>query len=286
MTFYMDAEAVTDVINWQNWRKPNKPHGLSGCFRLRNEAEFMRAAVLSHMPWLDEAVLVVQPSDDDTLALALDLADHDERIKVYYYPHSVDWIDTPGFYAKDPEAPGHLVHMSNFALSQCTYDWICKVEGDVICLSSFERIRRKIDEGHNLEYYGRVIVNLAGPDGDWYSHTTPRNGGFDEAVFANDPELWRFVRFAKWEQVQGYGRQVCMGWSGLHMKRCRERLLPAGVDWGKMMQVKGWNGETYHRYAPETLAASLHNYNRNHPYPGPDSPLGEPELFDEDWRQL
>ena len=75
-----------------------KPFGFSGCFRLRNEAQFMKVAIQSHMAWLDEAVLVVQPSTDNTYHTALDMAREDPRIKVYTYPFVPDWIDTPGFY--------------------------------------------------------------------------------------------------------------------------------------------------------------------------------------------
>lgn len=273
---------VSDDINVANWRNSAKPHGLSGCFRLRNEAEHMRAAILSHMPYLDEAVLVVQPSDDDTLEIAEQLAAEDDRIRVYFYPHIVDWIDTPGFYGKDQDKPGHLVHMSNFALSQCAYDWVCKTEGDVICLSSFSKLRAAID-GDKRIYHGRAIVNMAGPDADWYSHTVPRNGGYDIGVFFNDSYLWQFKRVEKWEMIRGAGSMTCAGWSGIHLKRCRKRMLP-DADWQNSTKIYGWNNEMYLRYAPDNLAVSLSAHNREHPYPGRDNPLGEAVLF-EDWRR-
>ena len=129
---------VSFEIDWDGWRDKPKPFGFSGCFRLRNESQFMEVAILSHLPWLDEAVLVVQPSDDDTIERAERLAsEHPNKIKVNYYWHEVDWIDTPEFYAKDPHAPGHMVHMSNWAFTQCQYSWIVKVEGDVIATGAF-----------------------------------------------------------------------------------------------------------------------------------------------------
>jgi hypothetical protein len=84
-------------IDWDNWRNKPKPFGFSGCFRLRNESQFMEVAIKSHLSWLDEAVLVVQPSDDDTIKKAYRMADQDKRVKVYEYPFECDWIDTPEF---------------------------------------------------------------------------------------------------------------------------------------------------------------------------------------------
>ena len=116
-------------IDYDQWRTKEKPHGISACIRVRNESQFMKAAVKSIVDLVDEVVIVVQPSDDNTREIAIAL-EHEYMGKVvsYYYPIVPDWIDTPGFYEKNPDEPGHLVHMSNWALSKCTYDWILKVE--------------------------------------------------------------------------------------------------------------------------------------------------------------
>jgi hypothetical protein len=229
----------------------------------------MQQAVWSHLPYLDEAVLVVQPSEDNTVEIAYQMEADDPRVKVFYYPFECDWIDTPGFYAKDPHQPGHLVHMSNWALSKCSYSWICKVEGDVICLPPFEKIVESVyaDPLTNI-YYGRVILNLAGKDCDQVSIENPRNGGWDEAVFMNNPDLWHFERVQKWETVVGHGDRLCMGWSALHMKRCKAENI-------------GWNGETYAPFTPESVRQVLADFNARNPYPGPDDPLGDDCLFAE-----
>lgn len=255
-------------IDYDQWRKP-KPFGISGCFRLRNEAQFMEAAILSHLPYMDEAVLVVQPSEDNTVELALELERDDPRIKVHFYDFECDWIDTPEFYAKDPHKPGHLVHMSNWALSKCSYSWVNKVEGDVICLSTFANIIERVQDfpDRNI-YYGRVILNVAGENCDQISVDNPRNGGWDEAVFMNNPDLWHFERRNKWEVVVGTGPTVCMGWSALHMKRCKV---------GKV----GWNNETYAPFTRESVRQVLADFNARNTYPGPDDPLGEECLFEE-----
>lgn len=220
-------------IDWQDWQNKEKPFGISGCIRVRNEAQFMEQSILSHLPYLDECVIVTQPSDDDTEAIANRLADEHEKIKVFHYPFVVDWIDTEGFYNKDPNEPGHLVHMSNWALSKCSYSWISKTEGDVICLSSYQRIVDAVREAPNRPfYYGRYILNIAGENKDMISVNNPTNGGWDEATFNNDPSLFRFIRSQKWEVIPITTQCRNMGLSMLHMKRCKT---------GKI----GWNGEQY-----------------------------------------
>jgi len=254
-------------IDYFDWQARPKSPGISGCFRLRNESEFMRESILSHLDYLDEAILVVQPSEDATVEIAYELAGHYDKIRVYEYPYYCAWIDTPRFYSEDPGAPGHLVHMSNWALSKCTHEWICKTEGDVICLSSFKRVLDVLDARRNDIYYGRVLLNLAGVNCDMISFDVPRNGGFDVGVFYNDPRLWHFERVQKWEMVLGPGQRVCMGWSGLHTKRCKSRNI-------------GWNNENYVPFIRENVRETLKMFNRLNPYPGPDDPLGEDCLYE------
>lgn len=232
-------------IDWHEWQARAKPFGISGCIRLRNEAQFMVQAVLSHLPYLDEVVLVTQPSDDETVQLAEKLAETFAKVKHYHYPFVVDWIDTEGFYEKDPNEPGHLVHMSNWALSKCTYSWISKTEGDVICLSSYQRIVDAIHANPSrLFYYGRLILNIAGEKCDQISVQNPTNGGMDEATFNNDPARYKFVRSGKWEVIPSGSPAECYGLSMLHLKRCKRDKI-------------GWNGEHYAPFTKETIAALL-----------------------------
>lgn len=224
-------------IDWQEWQSQDKPFGISGCIRVRNEAQFMTPSILSHLPYLDECVIVTQPSDDDTVQIANDLSARFKKVKVHHYPFVVDWIDTPGFYEKDPNQPGHLVHMSNWALSKCSYSWISKTEGDVICLSSFQKIADAIRANpQKAFYYGRLILNIAGGKCDQVSVNNPTNGGMDEATFPNNPGAYKFVRSGKWEVIPAGHPAECFGLSMLHLKRCKA---------GKI----GWDNE---KYAPLT----------------------------------
>jgi hypothetical protein len=248
------------------------PFGISGCFRLRNESQFMETAILSHLPYLDEAVLVVQPSEDDTIERAERLAAEHEKIRVEFYPYIVDWIDTPGFYEKDPDLPGHLVHLSNWALSKCRYSWIAKTEGDVICLTAFgkivERIHQEPDKQH---YYGRVILNVAGEHCDQISLEHPRNAGWDVGVFPNQ-EKYKFTRKGKCENIFIGPARTCVGWSGLHMQRSKAPHTQRIRDTGPIVP-----------FTKENTQEALRVFNQTMDYVGIDNPLGEDCLYEKDW---
>lgn len=269
----MTGTAITPMeIDYQSWREP-KPHGISACIRVRNESQFMRAAVMSIIDLVDEVVLCVQPSDDNTREIAIALeVDHPDKVRAYYYPLIPDWIDTAGFYKKNPNEPGHMVHMSNWALSKCSYSWILKVEGDVIALPTLAPMVRRAIQGEP-HYYGLVILNVAGRNMDKISWENPRNGGGDEAIFPNNPDLVSFQRRDKWEVAVPTIASSCLGWALLHMKRC------------KLGKDEAWNGEHYIDWTRDNLREALRNYNAVNQYPGPDDPFGSHVLFTDEWRK-
>lgn len=273
----MTAKVTNDLqIDYDEWRNKTKPHGISACIRVRNESQFMRAAVLSILDCVDEVVLVVQPSDDNTREIAIGLeVDYPEKVKAYYYPLIPDWIDTRGFYEKNPDEPGHLVHMSNWALSKCSYSWVLKVEGDIIALSTLKPMIDGVLAENKPMYCGLVILNVAGRKMDKISWENPRNGGMDEAIFPNNPDMVRFHRSGKWEVAIPNGiPSMSLGWALLHMKRC------------KTGKEDGWNSEHYVDYEPDTVEEALRSYNNRNPYPAGDGfPLGHPVLFNDEWKK-
>lgn len=262
-------------IDYQAWRDKPKPKGISACIRLRNESQFMRAAVRSVVDLVNEVILCVQPSEDNTREIAIGLEqDYPSKVKALYYPLVPDWIDTEGFYKKDPNKPGHMVHMSNWALSQCSYSWILKVEGDVIALPTLKGFIERALADNIPIYYGLVILNVAGAAMDKISWENPRNGGGDEAIFPNNCDAVRFFRRDKWEVAVPNIPSVSLGWALMHLKRCKTK------------HADGWGGEHYVPFDRLTVEEALRNYNRDNPYPAVDGyPLGHPCLFTDEWKR-
>jgi hypothetical protein len=145
------------------------------------------------------------------------------------------------------------------------------VEGDVIATSAFADVIDRVKfEPDILRYYGRVVLNVAGEDCDQISWDNPRNGGWDEAVVPNHPD-YHFERQSKWEVLQRPGDGISMGWSGLHMKRCKN---------GK---TNGWNGEKYVPFNHNEIRAALSRFNRLMSYPAADDPLGADCIYEKTW---
>jgi hypothetical protein len=249
--------------------KGKHPMGISGCFRLRNESEFMEASILSHLKWLDEVILAVQPSEDDTVKIAEKLASNHPKIKVFKYPVATHFIDHPDFSSDPVNSIYSFVYFSNWALSKCSYAWIAKTEGDVICLPSFEEIVKAIKkEPEVIRYYGRYILNVAGIVRNKISFEKPRNHGLDEAVFNNNPDLYHFEHGGKWEVVNAHDIKY-NGFSALHMKRCKKKYK------------NGIPGEHWVPFTHKNVAKALLSYNLNvDKYHGPENPLGPECLFE------
>ena len=213
------------------WGK-QKPFGVSGLFRVKNEAEWLHDAVASHMPWLDEAMIIYQDSSDRTEQIIEELREEFGygKVRRKYYRSSVAQPLTKKFAEMPDDSVNSFVYLSNWGLSYCKYSWIAKIEGDVIGLSSFAKIREEVDKYPNaIRYYGRTGLNMAGRNCEFFSGTHPTNAGWDEAVFNNNPDLWHFIKIAdKWESVNMDTRRDDMrqmGMSFLHTKRCKAKQI-------------------------------------------------------------
>jgi hypothetical protein len=256
------------AIDVEKWAAPNKPVGISGMFRVRNDSEFLYRAVVSHIPYLDEAVICLQPSDKETedvvKALEQDFPDY---VRVVRYPVAPVFI-TDSEWGQVPEnSIRSFVYLSNWSINQCKYSWVARIEADVICCESFGKIRERVlAEPDDKVLYGRVILNVAGENMAMISATVPRNGGWDECVIPNLPE-YHFIRKPKYEVLTSPNENINMGWSALHMKRCKSGM------------PQPWNGETYVPFTKSQVALALAAFNYKNPYPGTDNPEGEECLF-------
>lgn len=259
------------AIDWETWRRPH-PIGISGCVRVRNDAEFLRPAVISHLPYCDEIVLAVQPSEDGTESIAEQLAREYPKVRVVKYPLIPIYINDPAWETTPEDDPKSFVYVSNWALSQCRYSWIMKFEADVIALSSLGQVVTRIQASpHERRYYGRVVLNVAGPEYKLINATVPCNGGWDEGIMPNSPE-YKFVKAGKYEAIHyAIGPHECVGWSGLHLKHAKKRY------WGKINEV-------FVPFDRANVALAMEKWLASHTWPGTDNPRGEDCLFEDGWR--
>jgi hypothetical protein len=255
-----------DIENW----KAEKPHGISALMRLRNDTEFVEWTIRSHQEWIDEWVIVTQPSDDNTEEKAAQMAEIFDNVRVLHYPFVVEWL-TPTVGEMSDTSIYSPAQMTNWGLSQCTYSWIAKIEGDVVALPTFQHIRDLVDmRPDDPRYYGRVGLNVAGSRYNKISKTNPRNAGWDEAVFPALPK-YHCIGTGIWESMnmQDYHNQKQnMGWSFMHMKRSKYGKAPGSEEWIEFTRAN--------------VEEALRIYGNNRGgYPGPAEPTTD-VLYD--WR--
>ena len=136
--------------------------GISGFMRLRNESQLLRIAIDSHLPHLDELILVYNNCDDDTPAICEDYAVRfPEKIRAIHYKPIVVPAGSPE-YLNDgipDQAEESLANYYNFTLCQTTRKIAVKIDGDHVALSPqfgdlCARAREKMPENVALSFRG------------------------------------------------------------------------------------------------------------------------------------
>ena len=111
---------------------------VSGFTFVRNGIKFdypFRESILSLLPLVDEMIVNVPESDDDTLKAVKDIGD--PKVKIFETKWGGD-IPTGGKI---------LSHHTNLALQKCTGDWCFYIQADeIISELDYDKIRRSMDD--------------------------------------------------------------------------------------------------------------------------------------------
>lgn len=102
---------------------------------MRNEAQFLALAIESHLPYLDELVIVYNACTDLTPEIATDYAQRfPEKVRVFHYEPEVFPVGTTEFMTLPSNSPHSLVNYSNYTLCQTTCRIALKVDGDHVAI--------------------------------------------------------------------------------------------------------------------------------------------------------
>jgi glycosyltransferase involved in cell wall biosynthesis len=116
-------------VNIKNLQLNNLPIGVSGYLRVYNEAETLALCIKSVVNALDELIIVVQESSDNSLQIAEALEqEYPNKIRVFAYP----FIN----FTEDINNIHSFVNYSNFVLSKCRYSYGVKIDADQIYISA------------------------------------------------------------------------------------------------------------------------------------------------------
>lgn len=129
--------------------KKERPVGVSGLLRVRNDAEFLSDCIDSCIDALDELIICFQDCEDDAPKVIREKQQqYPDKIKVYYYAPSVYcWglTDERKKYAFSlPDSSIHkLCNYYNYTLSKATYRYALKIDSDQVYFA--DKLKRFCD---------------------------------------------------------------------------------------------------------------------------------------------
>ncbi|MFN3232045.1 MAG: hypothetical protein ACE363_07770 [Alphaproteobacteria bacterium] len=143
--------------------------GISGFMRLRNEEQFLDAAIASHLPGLDELVIVLNNCEDSTPEIAQSWqARFPEKIQIHDYdpvvwpPGSQESLDIAN------GAPESLANYYNYSLCLTSRQIVFKIDGDHIASPDRFKtccgyVRKNLRRNERYPVYGINLVEV--PEG-------------------------------------------------------------------------------------------------------------------------
>ncbi len=138
------------------WNKKRK-EGISGFYRIKNEEELLEASVKSHIPYLDEVVIVYNDCSDKTPEIAHRLKrQYPEKVHVYEYKPRVFPALSHEHALLKKESPFSLANYYNYALSKTNYKVAVKIDADHIAVpEKFENACKQIRSGkiNTMHYF-------------------------------------------------------------------------------------------------------------------------------------
>ncbi len=169
----------------------SRPPGISAYMRIKNEEQFVRLAIESHLPFYDEIVAVYNDCTDNTEEILLELqAQHPDKIKVFHYLPKVHPIGTKE-HAQMPDDSVHgMANYYNYALSKTMYNTATKLDADHLAIPCklapvIKQIRAEISadkkkfymasginlihQNHRVLAGGNIVSPFSG-NGDYFYH--------------------------------------------------------------------------------------------------------------------
>ncbi len=143
---------------------PRKP-GISAYMRIKNEEQFVRLAIESHMPFYDEIIACYNDCSDNTEAILLDIAQHHPKVKVFHYLPKVYPPGSSAYAEAADDDVCSLANYYNFALSKCSYCFAAKLDADHLAIPcKFElltnAVRNAVAAGVTDTIFNQSGINL------------------------------------------------------------------------------------------------------------------------------
>ena len=215
-----------------------RPAGISAYMRIKNEGQFVKLAIESHLPFYDEIIAVYNDCSDNTEAILLALQQqHPGKLKVFHYLPKVFPLGEKEYERIANDDVHSMANYSNYALSKCAYSFAAKLDGDHLAIphkfaAITKTVRKAIADGSAVrKILYQSGINLAKDDGGniGVNETHPFVGISDHYYHPVTDKL-TFVNTPVWEKLQrkrehNWQRNF-LGITSFHLKYLKTNLQP------------------------------------------------------------
>ncbi len=190
-----------------------RPHGLSAFVRCKNEEEYIVASLTSCYRVFDEIVVVLNNSTDRTREFLQDLMSDHPKIRVLDYhadcaPAGHGYLD---MVEKAPERS--LARYYNWCLEQTSYSHVCKWDGDMIAIPTFDGVRELFGAHDVVAFDGYDVLDR---------NTT----NYEPRIFKYDPAHTRYEDWDLYEVLKHEYPKVF-----LYEEKCYLHMKLVKRDW-------------------------------------------------------
>jgi glycosyltransferase involved in cell wall biosynthesis len=186
-----------------------RKQGISGFVRVRNEEEWLGLSIESHIPFLDEIIIVYNRCTDSTPEIAKNLEKkYPKKIRSICYEPDVfpqgsqKAIDLP------ENSPHSLANYYNFALCQTSFRIALKVDGDQIAIpSEYKKMINFVSRQRIFPFYYRYRgINLYNNDGNVGVQGSKNFTGLDRGFFEINKQTspWHYMDRSRGLEILGF----------------------------------------------------------------------------------
>ena len=201
-------QTIPDLIEGRSFtpadlRVAERLPGISAFIRVRNGADFIEATIESHLPHVDEIVVVHNRCTDATPDIVLRLRQkHGPKLRVFHYADPVFPPGSEGHARTDAASPLSFVNYTNVALAQTRYRVVAKIDDDHLAIPAAmaeltARLRRDPDS-RALECFSGPNLMRDAAGGYGLCESVPISGLGDVGFFVVNPDTY-FVHDRRFE---------------------------------------------------------------------------------------
>lgn len=161
-TLLINKEWVENMNIPIGWFTENKKVWISGVARLKNWWEFLNAVIKSHIPFLDEIVLIDNRSIDNTKEICMELVkQYPDKIKYFYYDYDVYWAGSR--WNINWNSIHSLAYYYNRSFSKTSYKYVMKIDDDNLLLqdkrTTIKSYIIKQQPNRFMNFFGINLIN-------------------------------------------------------------------------------------------------------------------------------